>query len=230
METALHNGRGVIFDLDGTLLDTLGDLAATGNYVLKAYGFAPVPADGFRYYVGSGMRNMIRMALGASLQQSPQQAEITEELVSEMLEKAVSYYMDNWHTETRLYIGIDKMLSALAARRIPFAVCSNKDDDFVKKTVDYFFPGVSFVAALGNGPDTPLKPDITGAMRLADMMKITPQDMIFMGDTRIDMQTATRAGMFAVGVTWGFRPREELVEHGAKLIIDEPEELLRCFV
>lgn len=229
MKAALHNGWGAIFDLDGTLLDTLDDLAATGNHVLKKYGFAPVPAEGFRYYVGSGMRNMIRLALGASLRHEPHQVEITDDLISEMLEQAVNYYMDNWHNETRLYVGIDKMLAELVKRRIPLCICSNKDDAFVKKTVRRFFPDVPFIETLGQREDVPLKPDVTGAMFLADTMGVRPQDVVFIGDTRVDMHTANNAGMFAVGVSWGFRPKEELLEHGARLVIDAPEELLRCF-
>lgn len=229
MKTALHSGRGAIFDLDGTLLNTLDDLAATGNYVLEKFGFSPVPIDGFRYYVGSGMRNMVRRALGASLQADGKDALIDDELVSSMTKSAASYYMDNWHGKTRLYAGVDKVLAGLAARCIPFAICSNKGDAFVKKTVDYFFPGVPFVDAIGQSDSTPLKPEPAGALRLADMMGLRPQDIVFIGDTKIDMQTAARAGMFSVGVSWGFRPKDELLEHGARLIVDEPEELLRCF-
>lgn len=229
MKATLYNGKGAIFDLDGTLLDTLDDLAATGNYVLKKFGFSPVPVDGFRYYVGSGMRNMVRLTLGASLQLDAKKAVIDDDLISNMTESAVNYYMDNWHNETRLYMGVDKMLSGLSARRVPFGVCSNKGDAFVKKTVRHFFPDVSFVGALGQSDDNPLKPDPAGALRLADMMGVRPQDMVFVGDTKIDMQTASRAGMFAVGVTWGFRSRDELSWHGARVLVEEPEDLLRCF-
>lgn len=229
MKRVLHNGKGAIFDLDGTLLDTLDDLAATGNYVLEKFGFSPLPIDGFRYYVGSGMRNMLRMALVASQQRSKKNDIIDEGLVLNMTESAVSYYMDNWHNHTRLYVGVDKMLSGLAARGIPFAVCSNKGDAFVKKTVRHFFPDLPFIDTIGQSDDNPLKPDPAGALRLAGMMGLKPQDVVFIGDTKIDMQTADRAGMFSVGVSWGFRSKDELLAHGARLIVNEPEELLRCF-
>lgn len=229
MNTALHNGRGAVFDLDGTLLDTLEDLADTGDHVLRAYGFAPVPADGFRYYVGNGMRNMVRRALEASLRLKPRPLEVTEALISEMLSRAVDYYMGNWHNKTRPYPGIDKMLADLTARRVPFGVCSNKDDDFVKMTVRHFFPETSFVDVVGQSQATPLKPDPAGALRLAEKMGLRPEETVFVGDTRVDMRTAANAGMFAVGVTWGFRPKEELLEHGARMIVDRPEEILRCF-
>lgn len=229
MKEALYNGKAAIFDLDGTLLDTLGDLAAAGNYVLQKHGFLPVPDDGYRYYVGNGMRNMVRQALTVSLKLEPRNIKINDDLIGVMLDEATQYYENNWHNRTCLYAGIADFLGKLAEKRIPFAVCSNKYTVFVKKTVDYYLPAVPFAEVLGQQDDIPLKPDTTGALRLAKLMKTEPQDVVFVGDTRVDMQTANSAGMFAVGVSWGFRTKEELREHGARLIVDKPEEILRCF-
>ena len=229
MKEPLYNGKGAIFDLDGTLLDTLDDLAASGNYVLEKFGFDPVPAEGFRYYVGNGFRNMIRRALGASLQNSPRDIDVHDDLIFDMVRAVSEHYKSNWHNETRLYVGIDKLLAKLQARRIPFSVCSNKEDAFVKQMVHHYFPGVYFVGAIGQRSDVPLKPDSTGPMMLADRMRLRPQDIVFIGDTKVDMQTAVGAEMLPIGVNWGFRPKEELLEYGARLVIDEPEELLRCF-
>lgn len=229
MKGPLHNGKGAIFDLDGTLLDTLDDLAASGNYVLGKFGFDPVPVEGFRYYVGNGLRNMIRRALGASLQNSPRDIEVDDELISEMLLAVNEHYSANWHNATRLYVGIDKLLAQLQARRIPFSICSNKDDAFVKEMVRHYFCGVYFAGAIGQRGDVPLKPDPAGPMMLADRMRLRPQDIVFIGDTKVDMQTAVGSGMFPVGVSWGFRPKDELLGNGARLIVNEPEEILRCF-
>lgn len=229
MKKAFYNGRGAIFDLDGTLLDTLGDLAAAGNQVLARHGFAPLPEDGYRYYVGNGLRAMVRRALTASLQLAPRDLELDEALIALLLEDVSRYYLEHWSERTRLYPGVAELLAALQKRRIPFAVCSNKEDDFVQRMLRHYFPETPFAGAVGRREGIPLKPDITGAMLLAEAMGLAPRDVVFVGDTRMDMQTAGAAGMFGVGVSWGFRPREELLESGARLIVDEAADILRCF-
>lgn len=229
MKEHLYKGRGAIFDLDGTLLDTLDDLAAAGNHMLAQHGFAPVPEDGYRYYVGNGLRNMVRRALEASLRLAPRPVEVDNRLLAILLEDTLKYYMKNWAVRTRLYPGVDDLLKALQARRIPFCVCSNKDDAFVQKMLRHYFPGAPFAGAVGRRDDIPLKPDTKGTLLLAENMGLRPRDVVFVGDTRTDMQTAASAGMFAVGVSWGFRPREELLESGAQMIVDEALDILRCF-
>lgn len=221
--------KGVIFDLDGTLADTLADLAASGNFVLEKFGFAPVPEDGYRYHVGNGLRTMISRALETSLAQQPVNAEADDALLDRMHTAVVEHYDANWNVKSGPYSGITAMLDALEDKNIPVAICSNKIDSFVKEMTSCYFPNLPFVEALGQRQDVPLKPDTTGPLLLAGKMGLQPGEIVFAGDTKVDMLTANRAGMFAVGVSWGFRPVSELLEHGAAVIIHKPDEILKLF-
>ncbi len=217
---------GVIFDLDGTLMDTLADLAASGNFALRQNGFAPVEESGYRYHVGNGMRTMAKRALEASLALSPRAAAPDDAVVEKLHKALAEHYAANWHEFSKPYPGIVDMLRGLAERGLPFAVCSNKPDFFVKEMVERYFAGVPFVDAIGQSGQVPLKPDATGALLLACKMSLPPEQVLFVGDTKTDMLTANRAGMRAVGVSWGFRPRSELLENGARVIVDVPGQIL----
>ncbi len=209
--------KGIIFDLDGTLLDTLKDIADSANAALQAAGCPTLPVDAYRLIIGEGMDRLVEQAAPAG----------TPEAVQARLVEAVkAEYGRRWRDATRPYPGILELLAALAARGVPMAVLSNKPHPFTLEVVASFFPGMPFAGVRGAGPDTPLKPDPAGALSLARTLGFAPSELLMVGDTRIDVATGLNAGLFAVGVLWGFRGREELLAAGAQTIIARPEELL----
>lgn len=209
--------KGIIFDLDGTLLDTLEDIADAGNAALAGVGLPTLPVQAYKQIIGEGMTRLIEQAAPAG---TP--AAVLEPLVAEVKVE----YGRRWRDATRPYPGIPELLAALAARGVPMAVLSNKPHPFTLEVIAHFFPGVAFVDVRGAGPQTPLKPDPAGALALARTMGFAPGELIMLGDTRIDVATGVNAGLHAVGVLWGFRGREELVRAGAEAIIARPDELL----
>lgn len=210
--------RAAIFDLDGTLLDTLEDLADSMNAVLRVTGYPEHPVDAYRYFVGDGVEMLVRRAL------SPLDPD--EELVRRCMDAMAEEYGRRWANKTRPYPGIPELLDALEARAFPKAVFSNKPDAFVRMTVDRLLAGWHFDPVRGARPGEPKKPDPAGALEIAAYLKIQPQECLYLGDTNTDMRTARRAGMYAVGVTWGFRSAAELVASGAQRLLEHPIELL----
>ncbi|MFC1524140.1 HAD family hydrolase [Thermodesulfobacteriota bacterium] len=210
--------NAVLFDLDGTLLDTLADLGNSANSVLMAQGLPPHPLEAYKYFVGDGAHTLITRILPED-RRGP-------ETVNATLEAFLKSYGANWTRETRLYDGIRDMLGHLTARGLKTAVLSNKPDDFTRLCVSRFFPDHSFDEVLGQHPSRPKKPDPTGARNIATLLDIPAASFLYLGDTSIDMQTAVAAGMHPVGALWGFRPREELLASGARNLISHPSELL----
>lgn len=211
--------RAVLFDLDGTLLDTLEDLADATNQALARLGFPPRPVENFRYYVGNGALNLVRRVLPDDQQD--------EQTVQNCLEAFGEEYARCWDRKSKPYAGVPELLAALGGRGVPMAVFSNKPDQFAKLCVEKLLPHARFEMVIGAGGDVPHKPDPTGAGLIAERLGIPPGEFLYVGDTGTDMQTASAAGMFPVGVAWGFRPANELVENGAKILIAEPSLLLR---
>ena len=206
--------RAVIFDLDGTLINSLDDLADCANAALGERGFPPHPADAYRFFVGEGMENLVRRAAPAGTDET-----VIRRLVECMRER----YGRDWARKTRPYDGIVPMLERLAALPLPMAVLSNKPREFTDLTVRHFFPDIPFVQVLGSPPGGRAKPDPSLALSIADGLGLAPEQTLFVGDSRTDMDTATAAGMFPAGVLWGFRSAEELLAHGAKVLLKEPE-------
>jgi phosphoglycolate phosphatase len=211
--------RAVIFDLDGTLLDTLDDLADSMNTVLQEHQFPTHPVEAFKTFVGDGVEMLVRRSLPEDRRQDPL---LIEECVARMRET----YANNWANKTRPYDGVIEMLTELNRRELPTAILSNKPDDFTKLCVGRFLGQVDFAVVQGADERTPHKPDPTGARRVADEMNTDPPACLYVGDTNTDMQTANNAGLFAVGCTWGFRSADELKQYGAKTLIDHPRELI----
>lgn len=209
----------VVFDLDGTLLDTLDDLADSMNLVLSRFGYPIHPRDSYRYFVGDGMANLVRRAF-------PPEAAHDEALVSRGLAAMRDQYDLCWKVKTRPYPGVPELLDALVERGIRMAVLSNKPDDFTKKTVQILLSRWKFTVIMGEVPSIPRKPDPRGAIEVTRLLEIPPERFLYLGDTGTDMLTATRAGMFAVGALWGFRPAEELLATGAAAVIEQPADLL----
>lgn len=210
--------KAVIFDLDGTLLNTLDDLADSMNRVLDRMGLPGHPREDYKYFVGDGIEKLAYRVL-------PEENRNKEELarcVTEMREE----YGNHWHDQTHIYEGIEAMLSGLARRNIKPAILSNKPDRFTQLTVSHYFPDWNFFPVIGITPGIPKKPDPAGAFQIMNQLQLTPRDCLFLGDTSTDMLTAGEAGIFAVGALWGFRTRDELITSGARALIESPEELL----
>ena len=209
----------VIFDLDGTLLDTLEDLADSMNAVLANSRFPQHPVDAYRYFVGEGMAMLVRRAL-------PGEAAASEVVEAEHLAAMKEEYTRRWADKTRPYAGVPEMLDGLVSRNIPLAVLSNKPEEFTATMVEQLLRRWSFREVCGMRPGVPAKPDPTAALAIATCLKVEPAVCLYVGDTATDMKTAVAAGMLAVGVTWGFRDRDELLASGAGTVVDEPAELL----
>ncbi len=210
--------HAILFDLDGTLLNTLNDLANAANEALQADGLPTHPADAYRYFIGEGAKNLMKNALPPSHR--------TEEMIHLCLARFRENYERMWDQSTRPYDGVPEMLSALQARSIRFAVLSNKPDDFTRKCVEQLLPAWQFAAVFGQREGVPRKPDPAGALEIARTFGRSPAEILYVGDSGTDMQTAVAAGMFPVGALWGFREREELLANGAKALIAHPTELL----
>lgn len=208
----------IIFDLDGTLLNTLRDLADSGNEVLRRMGFPTHPVDAYRYHVGDG----IRMLAYRALPEGHREDEQLDAFVAQMS----AYYAEHQVDTTRPYDGIDEMLDELAGRGLPLAIFSNKPDHAVKSIVARLLGRHSFAVVRGALPDVAVKPDPTGAFAVAEELGLAPGEFFFLGDTAIDMQTAVAAGMYPVGAAWGFRDEAELRAGGAKMVARHPAEVV----
>jgi phosphoglycolate phosphatase len=210
--------KSIIFDMDGTLLDTLSDIAATMNHVLRSHGWPEHKINEYRTLVGEGIENLVSRSIPPGNRQ--------DDLISSLVLEYRKYYADHWADHTTVYPGINEMISELEKRKIPMSVLSNKSDMFTKKMAAAFFPEIKFSAVFGSTPGVPNKPDPTSAIGIAEMIGIMPSEMIFLGDSSVDMKTAVAAGMYPVGALWGFRGRDELVRSGASAVISHPMDLL----
>lgn len=214
--------RAVIFDLDGTLVDTLQDLADAANRALQEHGLAPLPVQDYRYLVGAGAKNlMLRCAAAAGVPEP-----FDENQISQMVTTFKAAYQENWHICTRPYPGIDGLLEQLAHTNLRLAVLSNKPDAFTQQVTARYFPDQPFLAVMGQTDGVPLKPDPTGALLLCRRLGCRPEDTVLVGDTGSDMETAVRGGMTPAGVLWGFREAGELLAGGARHLFAAPDDLV----
>ena len=207
-----------IFDLDGTLLNTIGDLAASCDAVMLQNGLPQHTTDEYRQMVGRGILRLVEAAIPEQMR-SP-------EYVEKVRQDFVAYYLEHIDHYTRPYDGIPELVDALAERGVKIAVASNKFQAGTERLIRSFFPNVKFVAVLGQRVGVPLKPDPQIDLEIIDTAGVEPNETLHIGDSGVDMQTAHAAGVQAVGVTWGFRSREELVECGADVIVDTPKQIL----
>ncbi|NLJ82153.1 MAG: HAD family hydrolase [Bacteroidales bacterium] len=209
----------IIFDLDGTLLNTLEDLADSGNYILSKYGFNQHSLDDYRYFVGNGIYKLVERILP----ENKREKTFVEEVRSEFM----SYYDQHKADKTAPYQGIIELLEELQQRGIQMAIASNKAQEAMDPLVEFYFPTVTFAAVFGQRTGIPTKPNPDIVFDILNKTNISKSDTLYVGDTAVDMQTAKSAGVKSVGVLWGFRPKEELVQAQAELIIEKPEELLK---
>jgi phosphoglycolate phosphatase len=210
--------QAIIFDLDGTLLDTLADIANATNAALTRLGFPTHPQDAYRYFLGDGMDYLVRRSLPETSHDGDTLKKCHEGILAE--------YGSRWAENTRPYAGIPELLAELDRRGITKTVLSNKPDAFTKQTVEKFLGEFHFEIVRGATPEIPTKPDPAGAIRIADELGIPPGRFVYLGDTDTDMQTANAAGMFCAGALWGFRTAEELSANGAQVLLNSPLEVL----
>ncbi len=209
----------VLFDLDGTLLNTIDDLADAMNAALAAVGCPPRTAEECKLFVGDGVENFILRALPPERRNKETAAK-----VAPFYREA---YSKNWAVKTRPYDGVPELLDALAARGLKMAVLSNKPDDFTRLVVGRLLPKWRFDAVLGHRPGGPHKPDPSAALEIARRMGVAPARFLYLGDTNTDMRTAIAAGMFPVGALWGFRTAGELTASGAKALVERPMDVMK---
>ncbi len=213
--------KSIIFDLDGTLLDSLADLADSTNRALANHGFPTHPVDAYRYFVGNGMRVLAERAL------PPEKR--TAEIIDAVFSELHADYEKNWAVATKPYEGIEKLLAELQKRGLLMSVLSNKPHEFTTVIVKKFFPKVPFKCVYGVSEQVAKKPDPAGALRIAAETGIEPERTMYLGDTIVDMKTAVTAGMFPIGALWGFRDEAELREGGAKVLLQHPMQLVQDF-
>ncbi|MGO9019045.1 MAG: HAD family hydrolase [Syntrophobacteraceae bacterium] len=214
-----ENFQAIILDVDGTLLDTIQDLADSMNSTLRHFGFPIHELQKYKYFVGDGMENLVRRSLPDSVKIGPM-------LLSQCIEMMRQTYERNWNVKSRPYPGIPELLDALTARGLKMAVLSNKPHDLTRKVIEALLPTWRFEVVMGERPSVPRKPDPSSALEIANRLGVEPAGFLYLGDTATDMKTANAAGMYAVGALWGFRNAEELIESGAKKLIAKPAELL----
>lgn len=207
--------RGILFDLDGTLTDTLTDIAGAMNRALTLHGLPEYPVEAYKYLVGDGVKKLAMRAVRER-----------QDLYPDVLRDYQAYYETHNQVQTDLYPGIAQTLAALAERGLTLCVFSNKPHNDTVNVVRRYMPEVPFRVIRGQMEGVPVKPDPAGALLTADEAGIEAGDFLYCGDTSTDMRCAVNAGMHPVGVTWGFRPEAELRENGAEYIIHHPMELL----
>lgn len=211
----------VLFDLDGTLIDTLDDLADSINRVLAARGYPLHPTDAYRYFVGEGARVLVERALPAAAR--------TAANVDACLAAFREDYARNWLVKTQLYPGIPALLDGLTARGIGLSILSNKPQRNVRDLVDALLGRWTFDQVLGQREGVPTKPDPAGALEVARALQVNPAEVLFLGDSGVDMLTAVAAGMYAAGALWGFRDADELLTAGAQVLLPNPPAVLDLF-
>lgn len=211
--------KGVIFDLDGTLLNTLPDIAAAANKALEKFGYPSHPENRIKNYLGNGSRVLITKAMPKDRQSL------------EFVEPVLEYYLDKYKNleqeKSKPYEGIETLLEELKKRNIKTAIVTNKNDFLAEQCVRKFIPDSCFMAVIGQNENYPAKPHRYMADKALNSMGEKNEDCIFMGDSSVDIKTGLNAGIKTIGVTWGFRPEKELADAGAWKIIDHPMDILK---
>jgi phosphoglycolate phosphatase len=211
--------KNIVFDLDGTLLDTLEDIAISANFTLVSLGFQAQEREKYRYFVGEGVFKLFENIFASNPQ--------TPELIQEAVLLFQSHYAKQFNQNTTLYEGISKMLTFLQKRGFKMAILSNKPDSFTKMCAMKYLREWKFEVVFGAREGIPRKPHPEGALEICTLLHVKPNECYYLGDTMIDMQTANNAGMIALGALWGFREEAELRAHGAKYLVKTPSEVIK---
>ncbi len=210
--------KAIIFDMDGTLLDTIDDISFSMNTVLRRMGLPTFDTRTYRTMVGDGMEMLVKRALPEAMRD--------DYTIRSYLDAMKKEYSQHCMDSTKPYDGIEQLLDSLVRMDIKMAILSNKPHDFTMAIKDALLGKWPFHAVLGVRDGVQRKPDPGGALSIARILGLRPSEMCFMGDTGVDMKTANNAGMYPVGVLWGFRGARELMESGARLILEKPLDLL----
>lgn len=219
----------ILFDLDGTLLDTLEDLADSCNNALNDAGLPSLPLEEYKSHVGSGARNLVSAAMASAhtvMSGEPcRKSDLDKGYTDRIFKLYREIYSRSWSSKTVIYEGITDLLTALREKNIKLAVLSNKPDDFTKIMVDYYFPAGTFDMVYGLSESWPAKPDPGLALDICRQFGVKPENTVLVGDSGSDMETALRAGMIPLGVLWGFRDAKELKKAGAESLFSKSAEL-----
>jgi phosphoglycolate phosphatase len=207
-----------MFDLDGTLINSLSDIAGSVNRVLSVHGFPIHATDAYRCFIGNGAMTLIQRALPDDQR--------NEKTIRICHKEFTRDYRHHWNDNTSVYDGIKEMLDALCARNIRLSILSNKPHEFTLNCVQAFLHQWPFEIILGHQSKIPKKPDPAGALLISQQMRLPAADFLYLGDSAVDMKTAIAAGMFPAGALWGFRTKKELIKAGAKALLNHPLEIL----
>lgn len=216
-----HRYQGIIFDLDGTLLDTIDDLAKAGNAVLNDLGFKPQPRNYFEQYLGNGIYNLVAKIIPKPL---------TKDELDSVYSSFLSYYGQCYNQHTKPYDGVLDTINKLEKMGYLLAVVSNKKDEYLQELIKIHFPNNQFVAIIGEKADYPKKPDPSLAIMVADKMMIETKNLVMVGDSEVDINFARNAGMLSVAVTYGFRNQRQLIKCDPDYLIDEMASLIDVVV
>ena len=209
--------KGMIFDLDGTTIYTLDDIADSFNTALKEFGFPERSKEDVRMGVGQGFRMLVNNLVPK---------DISDELKEKVANFYKQVYAQNYWKKTKAYDGMYETVKELQNKGIKLAVNSNKSDEFTKDLIARNFPGIEFVAVYGSREGVPHKPDPQAANEIAKLMDLASEEIAYVGDSDIDMKTGRNAGMKTVGCLWGYRDKDNLLNGGADELIERPEQLL----
>jgi phosphoglycolate phosphatase len=218
--------KSVIFDLDGTLLNTLDDLADADNQALAEFGLPALTAGQVRMHIGAGVMNLIKGSIDEAARIGGISSEnLPQDLPDRVLAVYKRYYGAGWNRKTRPYPGIPELLEKMRAIGLKLAILSNKTDQFTKSIAEYYFAAGTFAVVAGHHESWPIKPDPSQALHICRRMDVAPGETMLVGDSGSDMETAARGGMLPAGVLWGYRSEEELRAFGAELLFSEPGSL-----
>ena len=212
--------KAVIFDLDGTLSDSIQSIKYSGDKAMEAFGYGPFSVEQYKYFVGDGAANLVRRALEAGGDTKLSHFEEAYGLYREI-------FNENCMFRVRPYEGIRELLAALKAQEVKIAVLSNKPHAETVNVIESLFGKGCFDVIQGQKENVAIKPNPEGAFRILALLGLDTSEVVYLGDTATDMKTGKNAGFFTVGALWGFRDRQELEENGADAIISHPLELLR---
>ena len=211
-----HMKKLAIFDLDGTLLNTITDLGKACNHALESMGFASHPIQAYAYMVGNGVRNLMKKA----------QPDADEETIDKLLDCFKEYYNEHCLDNTKPYPGIPELLNSLKEKGVAIAVASNKYQEATQKIIDGCFPDMGFVAVEGQREGRQRKPDPSIIFSILNQYPVPKKEVLYIGDSAVDIETATRACVESIGVGWGFRSVAELRRANADFIVSHPQEIL----
>ena len=209
--------KGIIFDLDGTTANTLEDIKDSLNKTLSDYGFKEKTSEEVRLNLGKGSLKLIADSLPEGT---------SDKMINKILNSYLDTYSNNYIVKTAPYDGIYDLLKTLQNRNILLAINSNKPDHLTKAIIKKFYPDINFVEIVGNRDDLPRKPDPAGANLIVEKMNLDKKDVLYVGDSETDVQTAHNAGLKVIGCLWGFRDLQTLKENNATYIISNPKEVL----